>query len=234
MSNNHSSRVWALIPAAGIGSRMGSDIPKQYLTIGNKTILEHTLDIFLKLPVIYKVVIALHPDDSHWQQLSIKHDKILTVDGGDERVDSVQNALNKISEFDGDKDWVLVHDAARPCLSPTHIDNLIKAKATSPDGVILAVPSFDTVKVTNDQQTIEKTVPRETVWLAQTPQFFSVEVLGDAIERSLADGLLITDEASAVEAQGYHPSLVIGSKKNIKVTEYEDLVIASLFLSHQS
>lgn len=233
MTNNQFNKVWAILPAAGIGARMGSDIPKQYLSIGSQTILEHSLSNFLKHPAIHKVIVAIHPDDQHWANLKVSsHEKIITVNGGYERVDSVQNALNKISDLGGDNDWVMVHDAARPCLSSIHIDNLIKAKETSPDGVILAIPSFDTVKVTNDQQTIKKTIPRETIWLAQTPQFFSVEVLSGAIEKSLAGGLLITDEASAMEAQGYHPALVIGSKRNIKVTEQEDLILASISLSH--
>lgn len=226
-------KIWAIVPAAGIGSRMGSDIPKQYLSIGSKTILEHSLSNFLKHPSIHKVIVAIHPNDQHWSNLKVaSHEKIITVNGGDERVDSVQNALNKICELGGDNDWVMVHDAARPCLYSLHIDNLIKAKESSPDGVILAIPSFDTVKVTNNQQTIKKTIPRETIWLAQTPQFFSVTMLSSAIEKSLAEGVLITDEASAMEAQGYHPALVVGSKHNIKVTEQEDLILASISLSH--
>lgn len=231
MSN---SKIWAVIPAAGIGSRMGSEIPKQYLTIGNKTILEHTLDIFLKHPAIYKVVVALHSDDRHWSKLSVKNDKLLTVNGGAKRVDSVQNSLHQISKLGGDDDWVMVHDAARPCLKSTHIDDLIKAQATSEQGAILAIPSFDTVKAVNPSQRIEKTIPRETVWLAQTPQFFPVQLLTDSINCAQEKNHVVTDEASAIELSGGHPALVIGSKKNIKVTEYEDLVIASLFLNHQS
>ncbi len=226
-------RIWAIIPAAGIGSRMGSDIPKQYLSIGNKTILEHSLDAFITHPKIHKVIVAINPNDRHWKKLKVSnHRKIIVVDGGDERVNSVNNGLRYIKLAGGDNDWVMVHDAARPCLYSMHINNLIKAQETSPDGVILAVPSFDTVKVTNNQQTIDKTIPRETIWLAQTPQYFPVARLQNAIEKSLQENVLITDEASAMEAQGYSPALVVGSKRNIKVTEHEDLILASISLSH--
>ncbi|NVJ67253.1 MAG: 2-C-methyl-D-erythritol 4-phosphate cytidylyltransferase [Gammaproteobacteria bacterium] len=236
MSSHEASsetKVWALIPAAGIGSRMDSEIPKQYLAIGNQTILEHSLSNFLKHPGIHKVIVALHPQDQHWAELEVaKHSKIIPVAGGDERADSVANGLAAIKELGGENDWVMVHDAARPCLYSLHIDNLLIAKNTSPDGVILAVPSFDTVKVTNNQQTIDKTIPRETIWLAQTPQFFPVSKLAASIEQSKVNGINITDEASAMEAQGFHPSLVVGSKHNIKVTEQEDLILASISLSH--
>ncbi len=232
MSLEQPEKIWALIPAAGIGSRMGSDTPKQYLTIGNQTILEHSLSNFLKHLSIYKVVVVLHPEDKHWPKLSIKdHEKVVTVIGGTERADSVANGLAKIQALGGSNDWVMVHDAARPCLYSLHIDNLIRARESSVDGVILAVPSFDTVKVTNNQQTINKTIPRETIWLAQTPQFFPVTTLADAIALSVEQGVVITDEASAMEAQGYHPALVTGSKRNIKVTEHEDLILASISLS---
>lgn len=234
MVNKQPNRIWAVIPAAGIGSRMGSEIPKQYLTIGNKTILEHTLDIFLKHPAIYKVVVALHSDDRYWPKLKIKSDKLLTVNGGAERVDSVQNSLNQISKLDGSDDWVMVHDAARPCLNSSQVDDLLKAQSTSKQGAILAIPSFDTVKAINSNQIIEKTIPRETIWLAQTPQFFPVQLLKDSINFAQEKSHIVTDEASAIEFSGGNPALVIGSKKNIKVTEYEDLVIASLFLNHQS
>ncbi len=235
MTNNQNSdeKIWAIIPAAGIGARMATDTPKQYLTIGNKTILEHSLSNFLKHPAIHKVIMVIHPQDKKWSTLEVsEHDKIIVVDGGEERVDSVKNGLAKIKDLGGAKDWVMVHDAARPCLYSLHIDNLIKAKETSPEGVILAIPSFDTVKVTNNQQTIDKTLERENIWLAQTPQFFPVELLCNSIRQSLIDGINITDEASAMEAQGYHPALVIGSKHNIKVTEQEDLILASISLSH--
>ncbi|WP_251359375.1 2-C-methyl-D-erythritol 4-phosphate cytidylyltransferase [Kangiella sp. TOML190] len=225
-------RIWALLPAAGIGSRMQSELPKQYLEIGDKTILEHSLSNFLKHPAIYKVVVAINPNDQHWPQLEVSsHPKMVTVEGGAERADSVANGLAAIRQMGGEDDWVMVHDAARPCLYSLHIDNLIMARDTSPDGVILAIPSFDTVKVTNNQQTIDKTINREKIWLAQTPQFFPVAKLAKAIQDTKQQQQRITDEASAMEAQGYHPALVVGSKRNIKITEQEDLILASISLS---
>lgn len=228
---SHKEKVWVVIPAAGIGSRMQSDTPKQYLEIGGKTILEHSINRFLQHSAIHKVIVAIHPKDNHWSKLKIANNpKVVTVTGGKERADSVQNGLQEILKLGGHKDWVMVHDAARPCLESQHIDDLLKAKATSPDGAILAIPSVDTVKVSNPQQSIEKTIPRETIWLAQTPQFFEVEPLADAIVKSFDKGLSITDEASAMENLGYHPSLVIGSRKNIKITEPEDMLLASIWL----
>ena len=227
-----SEKIWALIPAAGIGSRMGSEIPKQYLEIGNKTVLEHTLELFINHDSIDTIIVVLHPGDRYWESLSVSlNPKIVTITGGDERVDSVFFGLEKIQLMGGKNDWVMVHDAARPCLFRQHIDNLILAKCTSPEGAILAVPSFDTVKVTNNQQSIDKTIPRETIWLAQTPQFFPVDLLQSSISKSKADGVTVTDESSAMEAQGFSPALVVGSKRNIKITEHEDLILASLSLS---
>ncbi|MRX28387.1 2-C-methyl-D-erythritol 4-phosphate cytidylyltransferase [Kangiella sp. HZ709] len=226
------NNIWAIIPAAGIGSRMGSDIPKQYLEIGSKTILEHSASNFLKHSQIYKVIIVLHPQDNRWHKLSVAKDpKIVTVIGGEERADSVLAGLEYIQQNGGADDWVMVHDAARPCLYTLHIDNLLQAKATSPDGVILAVPSYDTVKFVDKTQTIDRTIKREAIWLAQTPQFFPCEKLQKSINHALADNFEVTDESSAMESQGYRPALVTGSRRNIKVTEQEDLLLASVILA---
>lgn len=230
----NSERIWAVIPAAGIGARMNSDIPKQYLKIEDKTILEYSVNRFLEHSKIYKVVVALSPKDTYWEELPFADNpRVLTTTGGKDRVDSVKAALSFIRESEAaETDWVMVHDAARPCLSSRHIDNLITSKETSPDGAILAVGAIDTIKQANKRQTIEKTIDRETVWLAQTPQFFPLRTLCNAIDNALNEGQTITDEASAMEFAGYHPSLVIGSRKNLKITEQEDLLLASIWLSH--
>ncbi len=226
------NNIWAIIPAAGIGSRMGSDIPKQYLEIGSKTILEHSASNFLKHPQIHKVIIVLHPDDDRWHKLAIAKDpKIVTVTGGEERADSVLAGLEYIQQNGGADDWVMVHDAARPCLYTLHIDNLLHARKTSPDGVILAVPSYDTVKFVDKTQTIDRTIKREAIWLAQTPQFFPCKNLQSCIKHALADSFEVTDESSAMESKGYRPALVTGSRRNIKVTEQEDLLLASVILA---
>ena len=230
----NSERIWAVIPAAGIGARMNSDIPKQYLKIEDKTILEYSVNRFLEHSKIYKVVVALSPKDTYWEELPFADNpRVLTTTGGKDRVDSVKAALTFIRESEAaEADWVMVHDAARPCLSSRHIDNLITSKETSPDGAILAVGAIDTIKQANKRQTVEKTIDRETVWLAQTPQFFPLRTLSNAIDNALNEGQTITDEASAMEFAGYHPSLVIGSRKNLKITEQEDLLLASIWLSH--
>jgi 2-C-methyl-D-erythritol 4-phosphate cytidylyltransferase len=230
----NSERIWAVIPAAGIGARMNSDIPKQYLKIEDKTILEYSVNRFLEHSKIYKVVVALNPKDTYWEELPFADNpRVLTTTGGKDRVDSVKAALSFIRGSEAaETDWVMVHDAARPCLSSRHIDNLITSKETSPDGAILAVGAIDTIKQANKRQTIEKTIDRETVWLAQTPQFFPLRTLSHAIDSALNEGQTITDEASAMEFAGYHPSLVIGSRKNLKITEQEDLLLASIWLSH--
>ncbi|NVK22086.1 MAG: 2-C-methyl-D-erythritol 4-phosphate cytidylyltransferase [Kangiellaceae bacterium] len=230
--NTSAEKIWAIIPAAGIGSRMQSDLPKQYLEVDGKTILEHSLSNFLEHSSIYKVVVPLHPNDRYWSKLKVSsHQKIITVAGGEERANSVLNALNYIIEQGGLNDWVMVHDAARPCLSSHHIDNLIRARENSADGAILAIPSVDTVKVSNARLTIDKTIPRETIWLAQTPQFFEIGKLAQAIDLAIQNDLLVTDEASAMEAQGFSPSLVIGNRKNLKITEPEDMMLASIWLN---
>lgn len=226
------TKIWALIPAAGIGSRMKAELPKQYLEIDGKTILEHSLSKFLEHPSIDKVVVALHPNDDHWPRLKIaKHPKVITVEGGETRAESVLNGLQAIQQQGGGNDWVMVHDAARPCLDAGSIDALIQAGIDSKHGAILAIPSVDTVKLANANQTIDKTLNREQIWLAQTPQYFPVETLATAIKTGLQQGLPITDEASAIEAQGQHPALVIGTRKNIKVTEPEDMMLASVWLA---
>ncbi|WP_223669356.1 2-C-methyl-D-erythritol 4-phosphate cytidylyltransferase [Kangiella shandongensis] len=228
-----SERIWAVIPAAGIGSRMNSDTPKQYLKIAEKTILEHSINCFLEHSKIYKVVVALHPEDTYWEELPFKNNpRVITTTGGKERVDSVLAGLKVIQETESSQhDWVMVHDAARPCLKAEQIDDLIHAKDSSPEGAILAIGVTDTVKLANKKQTIEKTIDRDTIWLAQTPQFFPVDSLKRSIESALEKGEWVTDEASAMELSGHHPSLVIGSRKNIKITEQEDLFLASLWLS---
>lgn len=230
--NNNKTKIWALIPAAGIGTRMKSELPKQYLEIDGKTILEHSLSKFLEHPSIDKVVVALHPNDNHWAKIKIaNHSKIITVEGGATRAESVLNGLKAIQQQHQQDDWVMVHDAARPCLDAGSIDALIQAGKESKHGAILAIPSVDTVKLANANQKIDKTLNREQIWLAQTPQYFPVQILADAIKTGLEQGLAITDEASAIEAQGMHPALVIGTRKNIKVTQPEDMMLASVWLA---
>ena len=228
MTDCHSG-LTAIVPAAGIGSRMGADCPKQYLTLAGKTILEHTLGCLLSHPAIARVIVALAPHDEWFEQLAVAADpRILRVEGGIERAYSVLNALHVV-----EGKWVLVHDAARPCLTQGDLDALI-ASAMACDGAILGSRVRDTMKRTDGAGNIVATVEREQLWHALTPQMFPTGTLKRALEEGLALGALITDEASAMERAGFTVKMVEGRADNIKVTRPEDLSLAELFLQQQS
>lgn len=223
---------WAVIPAAGIGSRMQADRPKQYFTLGGKTVIEHTLDRFIPHPAITGIVVALDPQDAYWPSLSIDCDKPLrTVDGGRERCHSVLNALNFLADTVSPPDWVAVHDAARPCLARSDLDRLIQSLVSDRVGGILAVPVRDTIKYSRDDERISETVDRRGLWHAMTPQMFRLPVLAEALKRSLDEGYMVTDEASAVEHIGLSPRLIQGRADNIKITRSEDLALAAHYLA---
>ena len=228
MTDCHSG-LTAIVPAAGIGSRMGADCPKQYLTLAGKTILEHTLGCLLSHPAIARVIVALAPHDGWFEQLTVAADpRILRVEGGIERAYSVLNALHVAQGK-----WVLVHDAARPCLCHSDLDKLITT-AMACDGAILGSRVRDTMKRTDGAGNIVATVEREQLWHALTPQMFPTGTLKRALEEGLALGALITDEASAMERAGFTVKMVEGRADNIKVTRPEDLSLAELFLQQQS
>ncbi|MFM5134184.1 2-C-methyl-D-erythritol 4-phosphate cytidylyltransferase [Aeromonas rivipollensis] len=228
MTDCHSG-LTAIVPAAGIGSRMGADCPKQYLTLAGKTILEHTLGCLLSHPAIARVIVALAPHDGWFEQLTVAADpRILRVEGGIERAYSVLNALHV-----AEGKWVLVHDAARPCLCHGDLDKLI-ATAMACDGAILGSRVRDTMKRTDGAGNIVATVEREQLWHALTPQMFPTGTLKRALKEGLALGALITDEASAMERAGFTVKMVEGRADNIKVTRPEDLSLAELFLQQQS
>lgn len=228
MTDCHSG-LTAIVPAAGIGSRMGADCPKQYLTLAGKTILEHTLGCLLSHPAIARVIVALAPHDEWFEQLAVAADpRVLRVEGGSERAYSVLNALHVV-----EGKWVLVHDAARPCLTQGDLDALI-ASAMACDGAILGSRVRDTMKRTDGAGIIVATVEREQLWHALTPQMFPTGTLKRALEEGLALGALITDEASAMERAGFTVKMVEGRADNIKVTRPEDLSLAELFLQQQS
>jgi len=228
MSDTFRSNFWVILPAAGIGSRMEADRPKQYLNLSDQTILEHTINCFLSHPAFQTVVLGLSQDDQYWAQLPLaKDDRIQVFMGGAERVDSVLNGLVFISDRAKPDDWVWVHDAARPCLSHEDIDKLISAIKVKSDGALLAVPIHDTVKRAKDNSSVESTVDRKGLWRAMTPQVFRFAQLKQALEQSLADNICVTDESSAIEHMGGKPFLVQGSEKNIKVTHPRDLMVAA-------
>lgn len=226
-----SARHWVVIPAAGVGARMQADRPKQYLPLRGKTVIEHTLACFTHHPAIAGIVVALSPDDPYWPELHIDSAVPLHVAaGGQERCHSVLNALHLLAQHADASDWVLVHDAARPCLARTDIDKLCAELENDEVGGILAVPVRDTMKRADREGRISATEDRTTLWHALTPQMFRMGLLTQALEQALADGFIVTDEASAVEHVGLKPKLVEGCADNIKVTRPEDLALAAFFL----
>jgi 2-C-methyl-D-erythritol 4-phosphate cytidylyltransferase len=225
-------RNFALIPAAGIGSRMAAANPKQYLPINGKPMLRHTVDAFLSSPLITHTFVVVSEADGYvGEVLPEDGDAGVTVlrCGGATRMESILNGLRAVRERIGDSDLVLVHDAARPGLTPELIAKLITEAGANPAGGLLALPVVDTVKTTKSGTTA--TIPRDGMWLAQTPQMFSYALLLRALA-SAADPSAITDDASAVELLGLSPQLVEGHPRNLKVTLPSDIRIAEMYLAH--
>ncbi len=227
-------KFWVIIPAAGIGARMNADCPKQYLKLNGKTVLEQTLDCFIHHPRISGVVVAIAEHDEYWRDLHFKTDRpVMTVKGGDERCHSVLNAMQGLADFADEEDWVLVHDAARPCLHKDDLDKLLITMATHPVGGLLGAQVHDTIKKIDPVNVVEETVDREYLWRALTPQMFRYGMLRDALTNALNDGYLVTDDASAIEHAGYAPLMLEGSADNIKITRPEDLALAEFYLSQR-
>ncbi|RBO85071.1 2-C-methyl-D-erythritol 4-phosphate cytidylyltransferase [Marinomonas aquiplantarum] len=235
-----SQALWVIIPAAGIGQRMLSDCPKQYLSLAGETILDRTIEVFLTHPCIAGVVVGLGANDAYWPDSKwCDNPGVRTYVGGAERCDTVQKGLQLLQKMSVEIDrQVLVHDAARPLLSHTALSRIIKHE--SAQGALLAMPSKDTVKQQKDVSSVESspkvknTLDRRHIWLAQTPQKFPLGALLDALVQADMDGKQVTDECSAMELQGWQPDLVMGENSNIKVTLPEDLIIAEALFSHLS
>ncbi len=226
------ARFWGVVPAAGSGARMGADCPKQYLELQGVAILQHTLDALLALPLLDTVMVALAAGDQRWQTLPAARDqRVETTPGGAERADSVLACLAALEGRASAADWVLVHDAARPCISQAELEHLVQALRDDPVGGLLALPVSETVKRADDQQRVSATVARDGLWLAQTPQMFRYGMLRSALESAAEQGLTVTDEASALEQAGHAPRLVAGAATNIKVTRPADLPVAERFLA---
>ena len=228
------ARYWAVVPAAGVGSRMGREIPKQYLLLNSKTILEHTLKRLLEFPFLAGIVVVVSSTDSYWKTMEISHhEKIHSVKGGAERANSVLNGLNFLKDKIAAQDWVFVHDAARPCVTLSSIQKLCDELSLSDIGGILAVPVSDTLKKVDAENSILATVERNPLWQAQTPQLFRYELLRDCLQRAITQQDVITDEASAVELCGFTPKVVEGRNDNIKITRPDDLLMAEFILHNQ-
>ncbi|EJF30773.1 MULTISPECIES: 2-C-methyl-D-erythritol 4-phosphate cytidylyltransferase [Enterobacteriaceae] len=221
--------VIAVVPAAGIGSRMQTECPKQYLHIGDKTIIEHAVASLMAHPRVGQVIVALSPNDTYFSSLPLAtHPRVTVVTGGKQRADSVLAGLQAA----GNAEWVLVHDAARPCLHRDDLNNLLAITTGSKVGGILAAPVRDTMKRGEPGKgLIAHTVDREDLWHALTPQLFPLELLRSCLLRALDEGATITDEASALEYCGFHPELISARADNIKVTRPEDLALAAFYLT---
>ncbi len=231
---NHSINFWAVVPAAGVGKRMNADRPKQYLELAGKTVIEHTLLRLLSAEVFTAVAVAISEEDPYWPDLDVSaHKKIITAAGGKERADSVLSALKAIRTVASDDDWVLVHDAARPCITTIDIHHLIDSLKTDEIGGILALSSHDTLKSVQGDNVIVGTLDRSHIWRALTPQMFRYGLLKNALEAAEGN-VAITDEASALELQGMQPKIVEGRPDNIKITRPEDLALAQFYMEHQN
>lgn len=227
--------LWVLIPAAGVGRRMGTALPKQFLRLGSRTVLEHTLSIFLEHPAIRGVVLVLGVGaDVPGAGTERDPGRLFEVPGGAERADSVRNGLEFLARRGDPQDWVLVHDAARPCLPPEDLERLIRTLMEDPVGGILAAPSTDTLKLSDEEGRVQETLDRDRVWRALTPQMFRLGLLREALNAARVAGVSVTDEASAMERQGFRPRLVEGSPMNIKITRPEDLDAARVYLQKQN
>jgi len=213
---------------------MGASVPKQYLDLAGRPVIEWSLGLFLDHPQISGVSVALDPEDCFWPRTAFAdYPRVRRVDGGTERCHSVLNALDLLAQAADAADWVLVHDAARPCLRRDDLDRLLAALPGYPVGGLLGVPVRDTMKQATASGTIGRTVPRDTLWHAFTPQAFRLGLLRRALRTALDRNHLVTDDAAAVELLGLEPRLVEGHADNIKITRPEDLPLADFYLRQQ-
>ncbi len=228
--------IWAVVPAAGVGKRMQSDRPKQYLPLAGSTVIQHSIERLLSNSRVEGVVVAVAGDDPWWERLEWSDaERIYRVVGGQERSDSVLNALDwlagqQVEQQAEDDPWVLVHDAARPCLSASDLQGLIETLENDPVGGLLAAPVTDTLKRSGGSPQVVETVDRSTLWRALTPQMFRLKLLREALQQGRAAGTAVTDDAQAIERLGYRPRLVEGAATNLKVTHPGDLRVAEAFL----
>ena len=226
---------WALVPAAGRGRRFGGEVPKQYLHAAGKPLIGHALEALLAHPRIAGAVVALAEGDPHWPGWTSLHGKpVRTCIGGGERADSVLAALRALPDGVAEDALLLVHDAARPNLRAGDIGNLLDAATACADGAILAAPVRDTLKRAAANGHIAATEPRERLWRALTPQAFRRDVLQRALGNAQAAGIVVTDEAMAVERLGLHPALVEGREDNLKVTTQADLALVEFLLTRHA
>ena len=230
---NQSDKIWAVVPAAGVGGRMGLGIPKQYLNVAGKPIIQHTIELLLGLDQLAGVMVSISSEDHWFSNLNFNDERVSSTVGGATRAISVSNGLDALSQSAVKQDWVLVHDAARPCLSLNLLRDMVETIKVEPVGGIMAVNAKDTLKqakIENGVSYINNTVDRSAVWQAQTPQMIRYGELKNALNYCLDNNIATTDEASALEQLGRPVRLFEGSADNIKVTTPDDQKLAEFVL----
>ncbi|PHS71285.1 MAG: 2-C-methyl-D-erythritol 4-phosphate cytidylyltransferase [Cycloclasticus sp.] len=233
MTNNNAEKIWCVVPAAGIGSRMLTDCPKQYLPFQSSTVLDTTISRLLASQQIEKLVVCLREADNYWPKSAYaSHNKVIVAAGGEQRADSVLNGILAFKEHAGPDDWVLVHDAVRPCVKTSDIEFLIQRALEIQQGAILAAPIHDTIKQVNNDVSVN-TVDRSHLWRALTPQLFKLLDLEQALLTARANNVQVTDEASAIEQFDKPVHIVEGSTDNIKITSPGDLSLAGFYMQQQ-
>lgn len=224
--------VFAIVPAAGVGSRMGADRPKQYLKLGSECVLQVTLDKLLSIDRIHKVLVCLSHLDTWFKSEVRASEQIVKIPGGSERSESVFNALAYLVSQGYGECWALVHDAARPCVDPSLIDTLLNLAFAKQEGCILAAQATDTIKSVKSG-VVQQTLDRQHIFLAHTPQVFKINALYEALQVCAESGHVVTDESSAMEFVGCMPHVIVDSRENVKVTVPEDLDLANWVLRKQ-
>ena len=234
-SASNKERYWAIVPAAGAGKRMQADLPKQYLLLHGKSVIEYTIERLASHPLISEIIVLVAKGDSYWPKINLTQfaKPVNTYEGGVERCHSVLNGLLALTDKADANDWVLVHDAARPCVRLDDIDRLIE-QCQDGDGGVLGSATKDTMKQVDEHNRVSQTLDRSIIWHAFTPQMFRYGPLRKALEQGMNADELVTDEAMAMERAGYHPLMVQGHADNIKITRPEDLSIAEYYLQQQS
>ena len=229
-----SNKIFVVMPAAGASSRMESSIPKQYLELeSNQTVLSKSLEIIFRSIEVERAVIAVATGDSRFHEsISFFKERCHIVEGGEQRIDSVSNCLDFLVGEASEEDWILVHDAARPCVRGEDVSNLIRCIEHTSVGGILGVPVTDTLKLL-DGDNVVKTVDRKNIWRALTPQVFRFKILRDAVQLASKSGQIFTDEAQAVERAGHPVKIILGHQDNIKITYPDDLRLAQYLLTLQ-
>ncbi len=229
-------RYFLVIPAAGSGRRFASAVPKQYAPLGSSTVIEHALAAFEADPDCAGICVALAAGDADWPVIAARRTRLIeTTEGGEQRAHSVRNALRALATRVREDDWIMVHDAARPCFAAADLALLKRELSSHPVGGLLAVPLADTLKRALEPAShvthVDATLDRDGLWRAATPQVFRFGMLLRALEAALASGRMPTDEAQAIEWSGQRPRLVAGRADNIKVTTADDLALAGAILS---